>query len=725
MADYTGTRTFAYNLAGTLELQYEDLPTFFDSRRIAYGYDTATGVKGRYNQLNVTNSAKAYDGYSMNLGYDASGRPNAVWAYTYVYTANSHRIASISHSSYAWTQTRTYLSANDTLDVIETKWGATSKAKFDHTHDVLYRATTILKTGEQFSTYGNGSQGLETDFTYNDRSELTGDSTALGGTSTPLTGRDDYHAYDPIGNRTQVLRSGATVNYTPNNLNQYTSFTGSATHTYDDDGNLTNDGMWTYQWDAENRLIAQDSITHVRRLEFKYDYLGRRVQKTVREGWNGTAYTTVPTDLRYLYDGWNVLYELNAGTLAKVRGYIWGLDLSGTWQGAGGVGGLLYMHDYATSTAHLPMYDGNGNITGYTNTSGTLTAKYEYDAFGQTVVATGSAAGSTPFRFATKYADTETGLVQYNKRYYSPSLGRFIGRDTIGERGGLNLYAYVMNRVPNAYDILGMDADFRSVPRTTFTRVFLNWHIPIAQVIRVKSERELEREYLPPIPPVIPTEPQERGAIIYAETATDELRALAEAQINYIKSERLPDGGLTEAAIRLEAILAAGKDVVIYARDRAVNDQGDQGTAEPIASPGHHGAAGTFITYNVNRGNRSTAILAHEISHAYDNLFGVVRLPEGGTRQERVNSAYRDVDVKNLGGVSRDFVRYITNRAGGYIYVRDEYEAVRVENQIRELLGLDLQKIYAFGINDIRAVPDFDKYVPKKPSDGEDPEPRD
>ena len=46
--------------------------------------------------------------------------------------------------------------------------------------------------------------------------------------------------------------------------------------------------------------------------------------------------------------------------------------------------------------------------------------------------------------------------MQYNTRYYSPSLGRFINRDTIGEAGGLNLYAYVGNRVPNSFDMLGM-----------------------------------------------------------------------------------------------------------------------------------------------------------------------------------------------------------------------------------------------------------------------------
>ncbi|WCJ60962.1 hypothetical protein NXS98_07535 [Fontisphaera persica] len=29
---------------------------------------------------------------------------------------------------------------------------------------------------------------------------------------------------------------------------------------YDADGNLTSDGQWSYTWDAENRLVAQETL---------------------------------------------------------------------------------------------------------------------------------------------------------------------------------------------------------------------------------------------------------------------------------------------------------------------------------------------------------------------------------------------------------------------------------------------------------------------------------
>jgi RHS repeat-associated protein len=51
----------------------------------------------------------------------------------------------------------------------------------------------------------------------------------------------------------------------------------------------------------------------------------------------------------------------------------------------------------------------------------------------------------SPFRFSSEYLDSETGLVYYNYRYYSPELGRWTKRDSIEESGGWNLYGFVGN----------------------------------------------------------------------------------------------------------------------------------------------------------------------------------------------------------------------------------------------------------------------------------------
>ena len=101
---------------------------------------------------------------------------------------------------------------------------------------------------------------------------------------------------DPIGNRltSASKETGTTVtrSYTSNNINQYTAINNpTAAPTYDFDGNMTSMPLgatqWTFTWDAENRLIAAESPAGATRLEFKYDYMSRRVEKKVYSGSTG------------------------------------------------------------------------------------------------------------------------------------------------------------------------------------------------------------------------------------------------------------------------------------------------------------------------------------------------------------------------------------------------------------------------------------------------------
>ena len=133
--------------------------------------------------------------------------------------------------------------------------------------------------------------------------------------------------------------------------------------------------------------------------------------------------------------------------------YVWGRDLSGTLDGAGGVGGLLATE--VDGTWYFPLYDNNGNVTDYVSETGEVVASYEYDAFGRTIDKSGPMADVFPFRFSTKYYDAETGLYYYGYRYYSPELGRWLTRDPIEEDGGDNLYAFCENNGVNKYDCLG------------------------------------------------------------------------------------------------------------------------------------------------------------------------------------------------------------------------------------------------------------------------------
>jgi RHS repeat-associated protein len=84
------------------------------------------------------------------------------------------------------------------------------------------------------------------------------------------------------------------------------------------------------------------------------------------------------------------------------------------------------------------LFDANGNVVQEIfRTDGAINAHYEYDPFGNTVVATGVDATDNPFRFSTKWFDNNTRLGYWGYRWYSPGMGRWLSRDPFDEMGGV------------------------------------------------------------------------------------------------------------------------------------------------------------------------------------------------------------------------------------------------------------------------------------------------
>jgi len=220
-----------------------------------------------------------------------------------------------------------------------------------------------------------------------------------------------------------------------------------------------------------------------KKVEFAHDCGGRRVRKTVYN-YSGSTWSET-ADRLFVYDGWNVVMVLNANANnATVQKYTWGLDMSGL-QGAagvtragmdgssgihdaGGIGGLLALEKTTGTNAgsYWYLYDGNGNVMQLLNASTLdVAAVYEYDAYGNTLVAEdwdfSGIVDDNPFRFSTKWFDTELGtgheLYYYGYRYYSPRLGRWLSKDPIGEAGGLNVFAFLHNGTTAGIDPLGLD----------------------------------------------------------------------------------------------------------------------------------------------------------------------------------------------------------------------------------------------------------------------------
>jgi RHS repeat-associated protein len=196
------------------------------------------------------------------------------------------------------------------------------------------------------------------------------------------------------------------------------------------------------------------------RLEFAYDHQSRRIAKTVKNAESGALQSRTLS----LYDRWNLVAELEMKQQSQITNlkstYVWGVDLSETETGAGGVGGLLLYRktESGTPTTFAACSDANGNLTSFlsldTATLGNEIGRNHYDPFGRRITST-LPTSFCPIGFSSKYSDSETSLVYYGYRYLNTETGRWLNRDPIGEKGGINLYGMVGNDAVNRWDLLG------------------------------------------------------------------------------------------------------------------------------------------------------------------------------------------------------------------------------------------------------------------------------
>ncbi|MDZ4199028.1 MAG: RHS repeat-associated core domain-containing protein, partial [Kiritimatiellia bacterium] len=372
---------------------------------------------------------------------------NATNTFSYAYLPGSGLIATVSNNL-EQVVARSYETHRDLITSVENIWGTNIISRFDYTNDALGRRTARQDAGVAFaSTWTNL-------FAYNVRSEIE--------EAIMRNGPSEYE-FDPIGNRREVTlpEEPTPYVYQSNELNQYTSITNgiASVPIHDEDGNMLSGPAGTghtelqFAWDGENRLVAVTNGSIV--VLNSYDAQSRWVRKQVLE--NGSP----ATDVRFLYDGWSLTRSVTlSNDGASTNFYTWGLDLSQSVQGAGGVGGLLSVTISTSSTnqTYSTCFDANGNISEYLDLgTGGIAAHLEYDAFGRTIVSTGTA--PCAFGFSTKYEDAETGLLYYGYRFYSPELGRWPSRDPIGEVGGNNLYACCRNDLNNRIDLRGLAYD--------------------------------------------------------------------------------------------------------------------------------------------------------------------------------------------------------------------------------------------------------------------------
>ena len=251
---------------------------------------------------------------------------------------------------------------------------------------------------------------------------------------------DRGYLYDAAWNLNVRTNNGATSTFGVDSKNQLTTVPGGSC-VYDNNGNLTSDPTRTFSYDDENEL-TQVIYPNSYRIDLAYD--GRmRLRKRTEYTWNGSTWV-VANDNRYVYDGMRAIQERDGSNNPTVV-YSRGSDLSGKFEGAGGVGGLLARsHGYSSGgwTNHNFYHaDGGGNITYMVNSSQSVVASYRYDPYGNVISSSGSLATANTYRFSSKEWLVNGNLYYYGYRFYDPNFQRWLNRDPIDDVGFKVKYA--------------------------------------------------------------------------------------------------------------------------------------------------------------------------------------------------------------------------------------------------------------------------------------------
>jgi RHS repeat-associated protein len=292
---------------------------------------------------------------------------------------------------------------------------------------VRYRLSLGYAPNGNVTSSNDSVNGNWTSYTYDAFNRLS--------TSSRDNGQQAFsYVYDRFGNRWQqnvTAGQGPAPQYTFNANNRISS----SGIVYDAAGNVTNDGLHTYTYDAEGRVTAVDNGGTA---SYVYDAQSRRVKAAA-----GFAARN------YVYDLAGRAITVVDGTGALLRGEFWA--------------GSRHLATYTSTATYFAHGDWLGTERKRTDISGADVTGESFTSlpFGDAL----SGQGASPIHFTgqERDPDTESGLDHFWLRNYSSTQGRWLSPDPAGlaavditDPQSLNRYAYARNQPLDMIDPLGL-----------------------------------------------------------------------------------------------------------------------------------------------------------------------------------------------------------------------------------------------------------------------------
>ena len=435
------------------ELSEKSFKGYFYEGISQYAKEQLVGIN---HQTMYSSTQYEYDAEMRIAQVKESGNLTA----TYTYDANGNKVSETLANGVV--STYSYNGCNKVTKLV-TKSGNSDISSYEYSYYL---------DGSDACKVRNENGTIETtSYDYDGLKRLTRESISNGKTA------DTYsYEYDDYGNRSKMVANGSeeyetVYDYTVNG--KYTALLQKEIKTVEETSNATiSDGLAISPTDLITSTAADAKTEET---AYSYDANGNQITKTAEGKTETNTYDGLNQLIGFTDGETTASYKYNADGLrtsktidGKTINHIWDgnkqivvdMDDSDWYSAEVYVRGTNLLAKFSKQSGNVKTdyqyytQNAHGDVVNLTDSTGAITKSYKYDAFG--VEQNVDDADDNAFRYCGEYYDSESGTIYLRARYYDPTIGRFISRDSVtGENTdplSLNLYTYCHNN-----PILGVD----------------------------------------------------------------------------------------------------------------------------------------------------------------------------------------------------------------------------------------------------------------------------